>query len=92
STNKPTVANSSLNIFPNPSSDIVYIRLENTHSHKVSLEIRDINGRPVFTQLYELTKGQTFNEILSLSAYPKGAYIITLNDGVYLSSKQLILQ
>lgn len=92
STNKLTVANSSLNIFPNPSSDIVYIRLENTHSHKVSLEIRDINGRPVFTQLYELTKGQTFNEILSLSAYPKGAYIITLNDGVYLSSKQLILQ
>jgi type IX secretion system substrate protein len=92
SISEATINNSNLKVFPNPSSDIVYISIENTVTENISLEIRNINGSLIFREQYELDSGQSFNETVSLSTFPKGVYIITLSDGIYLTSKQLIIQ
>ena len=92
STSQPILANEHLKVFPNPTSDFLNIRLDNVQSEKVNLTIRDVKGREIHNQSFDVQSGQVLNESFSIGKYPKGLYIITLNDGDYLSSKQVVLQ
>ena len=58
----------SLQIFPNPSEDVIYIH---NLSAETSIHIFDLNGKSIQTTIY--------NGGIDLSSLPKGTYIIRVN-------------
>ncbi len=92
STSQPYLANDALNIFPNPTSDLLNIQLEKVEAETLNLTIRDIKGREIFQRSYELLAGQDFSEQLSLANLVKGNYLISLSYGNKLATKKFVVQ
>ncbi|PLX07365.1 MAG: hypothetical protein C0596_10490 [Marinilabiliales bacterium] len=67
-------------IYPNPSSDIIFIELDGWKSNKVSCEIFDMLGKQIFQSHINLFNGHT-EERINLSNYDSGIYLIRLSDG-----------
>jgi hypothetical protein len=75
-----------VNIYPNPSSDFVYISSNNTIS---DIEISNALGETVKSQILDYTSG-----IIDITDLHKGIYIIRIKskNGASLSVKKLIIQ
>ena len=80
-------------IYPNPSTDkiinVIY-DLKNTESSENNIDIYDLQGGLVFSNLLDSNSG-FFNKMLDLSALQSGLYIINLKSGNNTVSKKLIL-
>ena len=80
-------------IYPNPSTDkiinVIY-DLKNTESSENNIDIYDLQGGLVFSNLLDSNSG-FFNKMLDLSALQSGLYIINLKSGKNTVSKKLIL-
>ena len=76
-----------LNIFPNPTSESITISIENSNIKKVKYTICDINGR-----LIKEGKIKTDNEVLDISSFDSGVYLIKVNDkqGNLIAANKLI--
>jgi len=65
--------NSSFNVFPNPSSGIYYIDLEDQFDFMITMDVFDVSGK--------LVNSQTINQKLSeldLSTFARGLYTLVL--------------
>jgi hypothetical protein len=72
-------SDSQVNIYPNPSSDIISIEFVNDTNSEIHIKIYDVLGHLVRNVNLGSTKGhQVYN--LSLSNLPEGAYLIQLSD------------
>lgn len=82
---KEIVTPSVLYIFPNPAGDILNVEIVNQLSEKANLTISDTSGKVYFTSKISLRKFQQ-----NIQSLPKGAYILTVQQGKYLSSEKFI--
>jgi len=70
-------SNFNLTIWPNPSSGIYNLSLENINSEKIMLKVYDISGNIVYINEYK-NPGDTFETILDLSHFAAGIYNVHL--------------
>lgn len=68
-------------VYPNPSEGVFHV--EAPHGSQINLEVNDLAGRTILQK-----EGQT----VDLSAFPKGIYLLNINDGQHTYSKKIILK
>ena len=70
----------SLNVFPNPSSDLTTINFSIPSNKEISLDVYDLNGKKVKSILSNnVSNGGIYNIPLDISLYPLGTYIVVLS-------------
>lgn len=86
---KEITANSGISIYPNPASEMINIKIQNTEIQPKSISIVDIFGNTV-SEIHN-TFGTDFYQ-MDLSKFASGSYTIQINDGynIYFSSFKLI--
>lgn len=76
-----------LSVSPNPGSGMFNVSYTLTQAGKGYLEVRDMNGKPVYNKQIFGGAG-SFNEQINLSRFPAGMYILTLSTpGVKITSR-----
>lgn len=63
-------------VYPNPTRDMVYIDMTKTNEKIVKLDLYDITGKMLKTEITDLR----FNEGLSLSEYQNGIYLLKISN------------
>ena len=79
--------NKMFSVFPNPSTDILNIKLNNTEAYEMS--VLDITGKQMLT---EIIRSQTEVYRLDISELPQGVYFIHLKSEHKLLTKQFVKQ
>ncbi len=79
-----------LNIYPNPSSDIVNVSFEGKGSN-YEIAVTDLAGRTVHNQIIDNAEGLQ-NIIISVKDLRAGNYIVTLKTESLVSTQKLIIQ
>lgn len=87
--NQEFVSENAFNVFPNPATDVVYIKLQNSQFENLNtLSIFDLSGRLIFNKSIQ---GQGENTLqLPVSQFATGSYIIVLENAKGRSSQKLI--
>jgi uncharacterized repeat protein (TIGR01451 family) len=68
---------SGINVFPNPTHQVLYLELSEDHSHSAQLNITDLSGRNVISKsLSSLSRIMP----VDVSALAAGSYILTFHD------------
>lgn len=80
----------SLTVYPNPTHDILNLRLAGTPGQKVNVEIYAIDGRKVWELSYELLENVTKMEA-PVCGFPSGAYIVNYRHGEQKFSRKVII-
>ena len=65
-------------IFPNPTTDRIQIKLELEQDRKVFIRMTDSTGKLVWTKE---TEGQTVEESAEMNAFPAGSYFLSFQIG-----------
>lgn len=82
----------SLDVYPNPASNIAHIKLVMENADDVSLNVFDLNGRVVLSENYEnMTVGENVLD-LELVNISKGTYIVQLRAGNKSGNAKLIVK
>lgn len=72
-------------VFPNPTSDVLNIRLKNDWQRDVSLTILNSNGQPIESIIYRNQSGE-LTKTVSLSHLPVGQYFVSfMVEGKFLT-------
>ena len=71
---------SSLQIYPNPITDVLLVRLENDDTDPLDVTVFDHIGRKCRQAIF-LKSGRLFSGQLDLSALPAGSYLIKIRQG-----------
>ncbi|MBT8229770.1 MAG: T9SS type A sorting domain-containing protein [Bacteroidia bacterium] len=75
-----------INIFPNPSSDLVYVQFKLDKGISAELRITDINGKIVLTKDVFMSAGT--NQIpVDVSQYPSGQYVAGIVNESFVRNK-----
>ncbi len=73
------------NLYPNPSSDVLNVRLKNDFARDVTLTILNINGQQLESVIYRNQLGE-LTKTIPLSNFAMGTYYVSfLVDGKYLT-------
>lgn len=80
------ISSTSLQIFPNPVKDVVYIA-DTTFGSSIKVEVVDVTGRKVTEQTLKVNANRTQLDTSSLTA---GVYILKINNGKEVITKKLI--
>ncbi len=81
-----------LSMFPNPSSDVVTLKLNAIKAQTVTVNIADMTGRIVYSHNYRLQQG--IHDIsLPLGGLPKEVYVVSVqnNEGI-IATKSLVVK
>jgi hypothetical protein len=70
------INNNSLNLFPNPSSDIIYIKSTKINSEKAQIQIYDIWGQLIWNK--QNVRISAENNSIDISNFQNGIYLITV--------------
>lgn len=68
----------SFNVYPNPTSDIIFISLPSTTNENLDIAIYDITGRLVYSENTSQLNNTTNQHQISMSALPTGLYFVQL--------------
>jgi hypothetical protein len=82
------VFESEIELFPNPTKDIVEIRLPESIEGEVQLEVYSANGRLVLSE----TSNASTNHTLDISEQPAGLYLVRIRSEKILIMKKLSKQ
>ncbi|MBX3042247.1 MAG: T9SS type A sorting domain-containing protein [Ignavibacteriae bacterium] len=77
----------SITIFPNPTSEYIYLNTHNFKGTKVNISLYDINFRNVSLLYNDYVNSENLQ--LLIPNLPSGNYFITLNDGISVISKSI---
>ena len=77
--------NSNFQIYPNPSKNQIYIELDKLSTFS-QLTITDFNGKTIFSE-----KILKLKSILDISFFPKGVYLITLDNKERITHQKLVI-
>ena len=80
-----------LDIFPNPTADIVNINFAGGNKENATITVSSIEGKEII-RLELVGSGEQFTEQIDLSKLSKGLYLITVKQGNTLISKQVALK
>jgi hypothetical protein len=85
------LALSQLNIFPNPATDVFYVKVSNSFHGPVKLQLFDLTGR--LLQKQELQKNETQLETnFKVSTLPTGLYLLRIQQGNSQVMKKLTIK
>jgi hypothetical protein len=70
----------SLNVFPNPASDVVNVSFETMNSGEVQIRLVDVQGREIRV-VNEKVNGNTYQKAISVKALSSGMYILEVQSG-----------
>jgi hypothetical protein len=88
--NSASLSLDGVSVIPNPSNGSFQIIFQSSNANNVSVTVYAITGAMVWQQGYSAKEGtNTFN---INSELPSGVYIISLNDGVNLSTKRICIR
>ncbi|MBL4734352.1 MAG: T9SS type A sorting domain-containing protein, partial [Flavobacteriales bacterium] len=79
----------SWNLFPNPSDGDVFIELEEPRNADARVVVMNKLGQPVFADIISARQTEL---VLDLELLPNGNYIVRVDDGTDVSSKQVVIQ
>ena len=85
--------NSSLDkitIYPNPTNDKVTISFNNNKAEQLSISLKNVLGKTIFSNKQSIAVNA--KEVIDLSTFAKGVYILEINTGKDIFSKQLIVE
>lgn len=79
-----------INIYPNPSSDILNIAFSFDESKDLTIELLDINSKIINNKIYKDIQSDQY--LIDLSNLSEGVYLIRINDGttVYTSKISIV--
>lgn len=81
-----------LDLFPNPNDGKFTLRFRTEESSKpVHVRISDMTGKTILERKLKVEAGE-YSESFDLSAFPKGAYLLQLDQQGKTTSKKIILQ
>ena len=83
--------NNSMNISPNPASNLTFVTLDNETAQNISLTIYDMNGKMISTRNY----GEFSNNVklpINTTNFEKGIYIISLTVGDNQTTQKLVVE
>ena len=72
----PSLANNTIDIYPNPTTGHVQVALKNTNTSIQSIQVSDFIGSVLFTD--KKLPPATHQYELDISAYPSGIYLVTI--------------
>lgn len=80
-----------LNVFPNPTENSIFITLDGTHNGPIAINIRNFSGQIMKSQNHNANSGlNAYN--LDLSALSKGPYIVTITSGSSTIAKTITVK
>lgn len=82
------IAETSVNVYPNPSTGLVNILIEDETVNSFYVEIYDALGRKIIN---DFNASGTLEYIADLSEYPEGLYIVRISFGERVVNKKLLL-
>lgn len=75
-------------LYPNPTSNVLHIKLNNKESETLLVEVKDMMGKTVATKMYQASIGENETDI-NVSSLAQGTYILSITDSHQLQSKRL---
>ena len=66
-------------LYPNPSSDLFFVKGELAEKQDLTIQVLNLLGQPVFEKQLLLTK--RFTETIDLADFPDGYYLLSIKDG-----------
>jgi hypothetical protein len=75
-------------IFPNPSSDFIYIKSTESNVFDYSLKLYDLNGKNISSKEIILTNG--VNNKMDVSYLSKGVYLIEITNSLSINFRSLL--
>ncbi len=86
------VTRSEVNVFPNPTDGMVNISFEAISNDLYTLSVMNLLGEMVYTQVLEPTAGNNIASELDFSDLQKGAYFLTLSNGMEIKTERLTIK
>jgi hypothetical protein len=86
------VTRSEVNVFPNPTDGMVNISFEAISNDLYTLSVMNVLGEMVYTQVLEPTAGNNIASELDFSDLQKGAYFLTLSNGMEIKTERLTIK
>lgn len=80
-----------INLYPNPTSGLLNINIQNSNSHQLLICIFDVIGNEVY-RISENKNGAEYNKQINLEGLAKGIYSIQLSAGADVITQKLIIQ
>lgn len=80
-----------MNVFPNPTEDVFRLKFEQKKKLKTNIEIRDLNGKVVYSEDLGKFSGE-YNKEISLGKFGKGVYIVNIIAGKEQSARKVIIK
>lgn len=82
---------SAVDVFPNPSKDLVNLKFNTSEAQKIKIEISDISGKLVYSENIETLKGES-NHQLNVSTLEKGTFLIRIIGEKNSETRKLIIE
>ncbi len=79
-----------LAIYPNPNNGSFNLKLNNSLTNKIIINVFDIRGRRVFNKLYN--NSENFNEVINIGAVQSGIYMLRISDGVNKQTRKIVVK
>lgn len=76
-------------VYPNPNKGEFTVKLNNTESKNINIEVYDIRGRSIFKSDYQTEND--FNELINLNHAQSGLYILNISNGKRKLSRKIII-
>ena len=78
------------NVYPNPTNDVVNIKIRSEVKESFSLKIVDSFGKLIFEAEDQIYNGEV-NYKVDLSSYANGVYLLQIVNGGYLRNERIIV-
>ncbi|MCB9024376.1 MAG: CotH kinase family protein [Lentimicrobiaceae bacterium] len=79
-------------IFPNPASNILYVKTESNNMKEISFTISDPTGRIIISDIYQNPANGFIEWHADISKLSPGIWLITINNGLKVHSARFIKQ
>ena len=77
-------------LYPNPATGLAFLELSSVQQGG-NILVTDMQGRTIFSQALEPTD-QLSVTTMDVSSYPRGIYLVMVNDGDFVYRKKLVVQ
>lgn len=82
--------NSEVDIYPNPASQNVYIKIVSSIPDELKLKLVNTLGQPVYEK--QVNNNREILEVIDVSKLPKGIYFINITDNQGTMSKKILVE
>jgi len=80
-----------LNIAPNPANDYIYVAYNSTSNQKINIQLFNAFGQLVYSYDDKATNSK-YKNIIDVSAFESGIYLLRLIEGKKISTEKIIVQ